>query len=224
VGRRVPHRPAAVAVAPPLTVEAVVESVDLGDGRPPLRIWRPAASEPLIDDERFAAHDEFLPYWAELWPSAITLARRLARDDAVAGRRVLEVGCGLGLPALAAARAGADVVATDWAAEAVAATTGNAQANALTVRALIGDWRDPAPLVALGPFDLVVAADVLYEERHADPLLTLLAALQAPRILLADPSRTTATAFLEQIDATHDRTTSTDPDRASLLLHELRPR
>jgi predicted nicotinamide N-methyase len=205
-------------------LDHVTEAVDLRDGRPPLQIHRPASSEALIDDERFAQEDEFLPYWAELWPSAIALARRLAADAGLHGARVLELGCGLGLPALAAARAGADVVATDWAAEAVTATASNARANGVTLQAVTGDWRDPGPLLALGPFDLVVAADVLYEERNADPLLTLLHALKAPRILLADPSRATAGAFLRQIDATHTRTTTPDPDRPTVLLHELRPR
>ena len=55
-----------------------------------------------------------MPYWAELWPSGIALARHVV-GLALAGRRVLELGCGLALPSFAAALAGADVLATDWA-------------------------------------------------------------------------------------------------------------
>lgn len=201
----------------------VREDVELGGGHVPLRIERPASSEALIDDARFDAQDEFLPYWAELWPSAVTLAR-WAGATSLSGRRVLELGCGLGLPSVAAARAGADVVATDWAPEAVAATVRNAELNGVSVGGLTADWREAGPLVALGPFDVVLAADVLYEARHAEPLLALLAALAAPRIVLTDPSRATATAFLNAVDATHVRTTTSDASHPAVQLHELLPR
>ena len=56
--------------------------------------WRRATRDALLDEEAFE-HEEFLPYWAELWPSAIALARVLARRP-LTGRRVLELGCGLG--------------------------------------------------------------------------------------------------------------------------------
>jgi predicted nicotinamide N-methyase len=205
--------------------DLVEERVDLGDGRPPLRIRRPASSEALIDEERFAEQDEYLPYWAELWPSAVALARRLATgDEALAGLRLVELGCGLGLPALAAARAGAQVVATDWSAEAVAAVVRNARANGLQLDARTADWRDAAALTAQGPFDLVLAADVLYETRNGDPLLRLIDALDAPRVLLADPSRATADPFLEAVQASHTVTTTVDPDRPMVRIHELRPR
>ena len=68
-----------------------------------LVIARPDDPESLIDEERFE-EDEFMPYWAELWPSGLALAGYVGRLD-LAGRRVLEVGCGLGLPSLAAALA-----------------------------------------------------------------------------------------------------------------------
>ena len=73
-----------------------------------LLIARPDDPESLIDEERFE-EDEFLPYWAELWPSGVALAGYVATLD-LAGRRVLELGCGLALPSFAAALAGADVL------------------------------------------------------------------------------------------------------------------
>ena len=82
-----------------------------------LVLARPDDPESLIDESRFE-EDEFLPYWAELWPSGIALARYVAALD-LAGSRVLELGCGLALPSFAAALAGADVLATDWAPEAL---------------------------------------------------------------------------------------------------------
>lgn len=197
------------------------ETVDLRDGRPPLTITRPASSDALIDEHAFAAHDEYLPYWAELWPSAIALARTVAREP-LGGVRVLELGCGLALPALAAARTGAEVLATDWSRDAVAAAASNARDAGLAIRTLVADWREPAPLLAAGPFDLVLAADVLYETRAVPPLLALLEALDAPRVLLADPSRATAEPFLTAVAGPWALTSSANPDRPMVRVHELR--
>jgi predicted nicotinamide N-methyase len=80
---------------------------------------------------------------------------------------VVELGCGLGLPSLVAAARGADVTASDWAADAVELLRENAARNGLTVRAEVRDWREPW----LERFDIALAADVLYERRNVEPLL-----------------------------------------------------
>jgi predicted nicotinamide N-methyase len=165
-----------------------------------LVITRPDDPESLIDEGRFD-EDEFLPYWAELWPSGVALARNVARLD-LDGKRVLELGCGLALPSFAAALAGAEVVATDWAADAVDLAALNAAANGLSVTTALLRWgSDPAP--AGGTFDLVLAADVLYERRNALPLLDLLQETLAPggEALIADPGRRHAAAFFDTVRA-----------------------
>jgi predicted nicotinamide N-methyase len=162
-----------------------------------VQIARPRDAEALIDDDEFARRDEFLPYWAELWPSARRLAAAIAAAD-VDGRRVLEIGCGLGLPAIVAARGGADVLATDWAPEAVAATQANALRNGVAVRCEQADWREPHALAVRGPFHLVLAADVLYEARNAEPLRALLSELRA-ETWLADPGRPQLQPFLDRL-------------------------
>ena len=159
-------------------------------------IARPDDPERLIDEDRFD-QDEFMPYWAELWPSGIALARHVV-GLALAGRRVLELGCGLALPSFAAALAGADVLATDWAPEALELVPQNAAANGVRVETALLDWGAAQPL-ELPSFDLVLAADVLYEERNAQPVLALLGrAVGAGRsALVADPGRRHAPAFFE---------------------------
>jgi predicted nicotinamide N-methyase len=132
-------------------------------GEVELSLLRPVSPDALLDEEAFA-RDEFLPYWAELWPAATALAAAL---PAVAGLRVVELGCGLGLPSLVAAARGAEVTATDWAAEAVELLRENAARNGLRLHAEVRDWREPWPK----RFDLVLAADVLYERRNVAPLL-----------------------------------------------------
>src|SRR5436305_1357686 len=93
----------------------------------------------MIDEDAFA-RDEFLPYWAELWPAALALANALPAD--LDGVRVVELGCGLGLPSLVAAARGARVTAIDWAADAIALLHTNAAANGLAVDARVSDWRE----------------------------------------------------------------------------------
>ena len=81
----------------------LVEEVIPLDGRD-LRLLRPRDAEALLDEHAFE-HEEYLPYWAELWPSSLALARTIS-GRALRGARTLELGCGLGLPSIAAALAG----------------------------------------------------------------------------------------------------------------------
>ena len=155
-----------------------------------LRIERPRDSEALLDEHAFE-QDEYLPYWAELWPSALALA------DAVAGvrGRVLELGCGLGLPAIVAALAGAEVVATDWSPEAVRVAAANARRNGAALAVQRWSWAEPPPGER---WPLVIAADVLYERRNVPQLLGALDALVAAggEAWIADPARPPLPEFL----------------------------
>jgi predicted nicotinamide N-methyase len=159
-----------------------------------LSILRPRSAEALLDEEAFE-HEEFLPYWAELWASGETLAQEVARRD-VAGLSIVELGCGLALPSLAAALGGAQVLATDWSPDAVGLAQENARRNALELETALVRWSEPEPLVKRAPWDLVLAADVLYERRNVDELLALLPKL-SEEVLIADPGRPHAKTFFE---------------------------
>ena len=156
----------------------------------------PRDRDALLTEEAFA-EEEFLPYWAELWPSALALARAIARRP-LTGRRTIELGCGLGLPAIAAAAAGARVLATDGSPDAVAMTARNAERNGVELATALFRWdADPGPLGP--PWPLVLASDVLYEARNVEPLLALLPRLTAAagEVWVADPGRAPAARFLE---------------------------
>ena len=162
----------------------------------PFEIWRPPDMESLIDIGAFEA-DERIPYWADVWESAIVLAEELAAIDGT-GQTLLELGCGLGLPALIAARAGFTVTATDYEEPALEGVRFNAAKLGLsTIATRVLDWRQPP--ADLGRFDRVIAADVLYEPHHATALASVIAATLAPRgtALVADPCRLRAVAFPE---------------------------
>ncbi len=163
-----------------------------------MSILRPPDADELIDESAFD-EEEFLPYWAELWPSGLALARHVAGLD-LAGRTVLELGCGLGLPALAAALRGADVLATDWAEDAIELLRENAERNGAPLRVARVRWSEPAPLLSAAPWDVVLGADLLYEERNAEQLAALLPRLGG-EALLAEPGRPYAKEFLERFAA-----------------------
>ena len=138
------------------------------------------------------------PYWAVLWRSSVELARELDRRD-LRGRRLLELGCGLGLPSIAAARAGAEVLATDAEPEALDAARRNAAENGVRIETAAVDWSHPAELVRRGPFDLAVGSDVLYERQSVGALLSLQPQVVS-EVLIADPGWPASHAFLEQAE------------------------
>jgi 2-polyprenyl-3-methyl-5-hydroxy-6-metoxy-1,4-benzoquinol methylase len=160
----------------------------------PFEIWRPPDMESLIDIGAFEA-DERIPYWADVWESAIVLAEDLADCDG-RGLTLLELGCGLGLPALVAARAGFTVTATDYEEPALEGVRFNAAKLGLsTIATRVLDWRQPP--ADLGRFDRVIAADVLYEAHHAEALAGVIARTLRPdgTAMVADPCRARAAGF-----------------------------
>jgi predicted nicotinamide N-methyase len=157
-----------------------------------------------------------MPYWSVLWRSGVALGRELTGED-LTGMRVVELGCGLGVPSLVAARAGASVLATDESDEALDLLARNARENALALETARADWRRPDELVARGPFDLVLAADVLYEPDSVAPLLALLPRL-GTSVLLADPGRRPAAEFLDRAKSDWSVTTTT---RDGIHIHRL---
>jgi predicted nicotinamide N-methyase len=162
-----------------------------------LSILRPHQADALLSEEAFE-HEEFLPYWAELWPSGLALARVVRRRD-LAGLRVLELGCGLGVPSIVAALGGAQVLATDWAPEALEVAAANAARNRADVETALVSWGDSERLIGAGPWDLVLGADLLYERRNVDQLLELLPRLGA-EVLLAEPGRPPAARFFDEVE------------------------
>jgi predicted nicotinamide N-methyase len=198
-----------------------------------IEVLRPHSAMDLIDEDAFEV-DERLPYWAELWPSSRVLAEHLATLN-LAGRRVLELGCGLGIPSLVARYGGAHVLATDWYPEALEFTRHNSRhaGGAGRLATMVVDWRDPpADLLDAAPFDLIVAADVVYERRNSDALAALIPLLvrSTTPFLMTDPRRPDAVYLVELLGAkgwihTREDRLCDHPDESGpvIHLHEFRP-
>jgi predicted nicotinamide N-methyase len=159
-------------------IDLVDEDVDLGHGLHAL-IARPREPGALLD-AAVADGASDAPYWAELWPAARSLAAHVAGLE-LTGQRAVELGCGLALVSVAAAMAGAEVVAVDHDADAVRIAALNGERADGRVRALQADLCDAPPaLLDAAPFDLVLAADMLYEGPLAAAVAALILRLTAP--------------------------------------------
>jgi predicted nicotinamide N-methyase len=140
---------------------------------------------------------------------------------------VIELGCGLGLPSIAAALAGGRVLATDWSPDAVRATAANAALNEATVETAQVAWGEPEAALERAPWRYVIASDVLYEPRNVEQLLELLPRLvdRKGRVLIADPGRRPAEDFLKRAFAGPWHVRSTTSSRSPRVqIHRLRLR
>lgn len=163
-------------------------------------VWVVHDPDALLDEltqDEFERTDQRMPYFGELWPSAESLVTRLLAGPRLDGTHVLDLGCGLGPCGLAAAWQGAQVTFFDWeprALEIVAASVRENEGLGERCAFVVGDWRDPPPL---GPFDLILGADVLYERRNAPAVADFLAAhlVPAAEAWITDQGRPEAEQF-----------------------------
>ena len=174
---------------------AVLSHVPVGADR--VALWRVADLERHIDRAALlgAENPPEPPYWAHLWSGAAVLAEAMPEG----ARTVLELGCGLGLPGLVAARRGARVTFVDRAPAALAFVRESAVANGLVaVNLVAADCTTPALATQ---FDLVLAAELLYDRSAFDELARAVARLLARggRALFADAQRIDTQAFYDAL-------------------------
>jgi predicted nicotinamide N-methyase len=171
-------------------------------GRTTVTVMRPIHLERHVDTESLLADSKAAepPYWMHLWPGAMALARWLeAVGDLGRGARVLELGCGLALPSLVAARRGYRVVASDWKREPLSFALASAELTGVTLAALQMDW---AAAALRGVFDVCVGADVAYDAEAEETLVAGLGRVVAPsgRIVLADSVNTYRKTLGERLE------------------------
>lgn len=129
------------------------------------------------------------PYWAFAWAGGQALARYiLDNPELLKGQRVLDLGSGSGLTAIAAMKAGAaSVLAADIDAYALAACRLNAEANGVVIDTTADDLLDVAP----GSFGVILVGDLFYERQLAERVLAFIekAAVGGALVLIGDPQR-----------------------------------
>jgi predicted nicotinamide N-methyase len=205
---------------PPSLLDVRAEQVGVG-GRD-FVVVRPRDWDELRHQE--GGDGRSVPYWALMWPSGRALADALENRD-LRGRRVLELGCGLALPSLVAAGAGASVLATDGCTDAAVFAAHNLALNELEGEVAVVDWRERHAFEAGAPWDLVLAADVLYLRQNVEALLRLLPRLigVGGEALIADPSRSGGREFVTSAKRIFSLETTSAAGYENVNVHRLRP-
>lgn len=155
------------------------------------------------DPEVVRNYQSLCPMFGVIWPSARGLAQRLAALP-LDGVTLLELGCGLALPSLVAARGGAQVTATDQHPDTAAYLSRNAAHNAVDVRYASFDWLGELPAgVPERGFARVVASDVLYTHEMPAAVAAAFARFLAPDGVgwLTDPGRPWLVEFTAACEA-----------------------
>lgn len=161
---------------------ALVPEIQLHLAEESLKIWRQT-------EEQLAKLNVAPPYWAFAWAGGQALARYLLDNPSlVAARRVLDVGAGAGLTAIAAMKAGAThALAADIDALALTAIGLNGAANAVAVETTLADLLASPPPAC----DLVLVGDLFYERALAERVVAFIQTARAlgMDILVGDPRR-----------------------------------
>lgn len=146
---------------------------------------------------------ERISFWWGLTSAAIAVSRHLEARGALRGRRVVELGCGLGLAGITAGLLGARITFTDYVSTALEHAERNCRLNGLDPRAadfVTLDWEQPEEI---GRFDMVLGSEILYDYFTHSALIDVLRRIVEPSgtILLADRKRLVVSRFLGRLTA-----------------------
>ncbi len=173
---------------------------------------------------------ENFPYWAMVWDAALVLADFLVKQEPQLGRKILEIGAGLGFAGLCAAARGHRVTLTDNIADALAFARLSMVRNNLTnVQVEYLDWTAPT---LEEKFDWIIGSDILYEQKNFESLLKLLNRYLKPdgKIYLAQGIRGTGPkAFFDLIKPHYavryqEKKLHSGDEEKKLLFFELQPK
>ena len=134
----------------------------------------PAVPDAFLEDPEVQAafdRDEYMPYWAYLWPAALKMVTTILKADWPIHAEVLEIGAGIGIVGLAGLSRGLNVTISDYEPKAVELALYNARQNGFTHgQGMVLDWRSPPAK----QYPVIWGCELLYEDRHHEPLLKLI--------------------------------------------------
>jgi predicted nicotinamide N-methyase len=132
-----------------------------------LKIFLPAKLEEIFQGDPFLEVEKF-PFWAKIWEASLVLADYVATLESP--KKILELGAGLGVPSLVAAKFGHDVLATDYEELPLEFIKLSAKENNLKVKTKILDWRNPD---FSQKFDLIIGSEIVFRKSLFEPLIEL---------------------------------------------------
>jgi 2-polyprenyl-3-methyl-5-hydroxy-6-metoxy-1,4-benzoquinol methylase len=156
--------------------------------------------DPLGEAERAGICEAQWPLFGLVWSSGLVLADSMLTYE-LAGKRILELGCGLALASQVVHRRGGDITASDRHPLAQAFLLENLKLNALgAVRYETGDWACTTDL--LGKFDLIIGSDVLYDRDMPGVLSGFIDrhSCDVVEVLIVDPNRGNRASFTRSMD------------------------
>ena len=144
------------------------------------RLILPAVPDAFLDDpevHRAFDRDEYMPYWAFLWPASLKMVSTILASTWPSGAEVLEIGAGIGIVSLAGLSMGMNVTVSDYESKAVELALYNARRNGFShAQGLVLDWRSPPDW----QYPFLWGCELLYESRNHEPLLNLTKHVLAP--------------------------------------------
>jgi predicted nicotinamide N-methyase len=183
-----------------------VDPVPLPGTDTTLQITHTADLDRLLGIAIYDPDQEFMPYWTEIWPAGVILGGAILREaDLFQGKRVLELGPGVGATAVAVMRAGAELTVIDYAPGSLSLTALNALDQLGTEpKTMLVNWRQPTREFKAETgdgFSFVLGADVLYEDEDVVPLADLLERILVPggEVWIAEPGRDAAERLIKTL-------------------------
>lgn len=158
-------------------------------------------SDPLGAAEALGISSAQWPLFGVIWASSQVLAHEMVGFD-IAGKRILELGCGMALSSLLLNARAADITATDYHPEVEGFLAKNASLNnGASIPFLQTNWRESND--GLGKFDLLIGSDLLYERNHIDELSGFIDrhANQHCEVIIVDPGRGNHAPFSKRMVA-----------------------
>lgn len=145
--------------------------------------------------------EDLSPYFGFLWPAAEGLCLHIEDEaDKIQDKTILELGCGMGLPSMVAARLGAKVLASDYHPDVEFFFKRNLRHTNMQCDYLCFNWREDNALSE--KYDIVMGSDILYESKHPRDVAQALTKFMKPngKIWLADPGRSYLQKFVNAME------------------------
>lgn len=201
-----------------------VEQTHFSVGSHRLKLFVPQSIDALINSDDLFTD---FPLWAKIWEATAVLTSHLNSLPVSSGRRMLEIGAGMGVAGLSAALMGHPVTITEYNEDALNFARANARLNGIDPDRIIKlDWHHPA---LTGRFDWIIGSEVVFKETDFPALMGLFNRYLAPggRILLAEGMRKTSLKFLKEIEDHYrirlkKQTLTTEQRKVTVVLMEMR--